>query len=184
MLIEQILKEWSSALQFFENKKIGLIFRKGGIHEKEFEGTDSYFGIFKTFEHESEKTVKKEYKNYLKNKTVDYTGNFNLEYIAKIKKSFKIDSIDKLNLLDSYHHWEKAYLVERFKFRPKKPLYCYLLEIQKINFPKNVTYDIQEAKGCISWFKLNESIEINNTSELRDSFQENKLLKILNNSSP
>ncbi len=181
MLIERILKEWSSALSFFEDKKIGLIFRKGGIHEKEFEGTDSYFGIFKTFEHESEKTVKKEYKNYLKNRTGDYTGNFNLEYIARIKKSFKIDSINKLNLLDPYHPWEKGYLIERFNFRPKKPLYCYLLEIQKIKFPKNVAYNIHEAKGCISWFKLNEPIQIDNTLELCNPIQEKELLRILDN---
>ncbi len=58
MFIEQILKEWSSAVRFFEHKKVGLIFRKGGIHEKEFEETSSYFGIFKTFEHESKETVK------------------------------------------------------------------------------------------------------------------------------
>ena len=48
MVIEQILKEWSSALRFFEHKKVVLIFRKGGIHEREFEEASSYFGIFKT----------------------------------------------------------------------------------------------------------------------------------------
>ena len=31
MIIDNILKEWSSALDFFELKKYGLIFRKGGI---------------------------------------------------------------------------------------------------------------------------------------------------------
>ena len=129
----------------------------------------------------SVKTVKKEYKNYLKNRTGDYTGNFNLEYIARIKKSFKIDSINKLNLLDPYHHWEKGYLIERFNFRPKKPLYCYLLEIQKIKFPKNVAYNIHEAKGCISWFKLNEPIQIDNTLELCNPIQEKELLRILDN---
>ena len=180
MLIEQILKEWSSALRFFEHKKVGLIFRKGGIHEKEFEEASSYFGIFKTFEHESKETVKDEYKNYLQDTTVEYTGDFNLEYVARIKLSFEIDSIDKLEPLDPYHHWEKSYLVERFNFRPKKPLVCYLIELQKIKFPKKVFYDAEEAKGCISWFKLNQPVEINNTLELYDSFQEGKLLAIIN----
>ena len=100
MVIEQILKEWSSALRFFEHKKVVLIFRKGGIHEKEFEEASSYFGIFKTFEHESKGTVKNEYENYLQNTTAEYTGDFDLEYIAKIKHSFQIDSIDTV----SYTH--------------------------------------------------------------------------------
>ena len=80
MVIEQILKEWASALRFFEHKKVVLIFRKGGIHEKEFEEASSYFGIFKTFEHESKGTVKNEYENYLQNTTAEYTGDFDLEY--------------------------------------------------------------------------------------------------------
>ena len=181
MVIEQILKEWSSALRFFEHKKVVLIFRKGGIHEKEFEEASSYFGIFKTFEHESKETIKNEYKNYLQNTTAEYTGDFDLEYIAKIKHSFQIDSIDKLEPLDPYHHWEQSYLIERFNFRPKKPLVCYLLELQKIKFPKKVSYSIEEAKGCLSWFKLNQPVEINNTVLINDSFQENKVLKIINN---
>ena len=66
MIINNILKEWSSALDFFELKKYGLIFRKGGIHEKDFKLQDSYFGIFKTFEHESKETLKDKYHYLLK----------------------------------------------------------------------------------------------------------------------
>ena len=47
--VDLILKEWSSVFSFFELKKYCMIFRKGGIHEKEFLETDSYFGIFKTY---------------------------------------------------------------------------------------------------------------------------------------
>ena len=123
--------------------------------------------------------MKDEYKNYLQDTTVEYTGDFNLEYVARIKLSFEIDSIDKLGPLDPYHHWEKSYLIERFNFRPKKPLVGYLLGLQKIKFPKKVSYNIEEAKGCLSWFKLNQPVEVNNTVELNDSFQENKLYQQL-----
>ena len=34
--IDLILKEWSAIFSFFELKKYFIIFRKGGIHEKEF----------------------------------------------------------------------------------------------------------------------------------------------------
>ena len=37
MIVKNILKEWSSAFKFFELKKYGLIFRKGGIHERQFD---------------------------------------------------------------------------------------------------------------------------------------------------
>ena len=55
--IDLILKEWSAIFSFFELKNIVLFFRKGGIHEKEFLEIESYFGIFKTHEHESIETM-------------------------------------------------------------------------------------------------------------------------------
>ena len=63
MNISLMLKEWSSAIKFFQNYKTSLIFRKGGIHEKNFKDVDSYFGFFPTFEHESRDTVKKDFQN-------------------------------------------------------------------------------------------------------------------------
>ena len=46
MILTKVLKEWSSALKFYENKKVCLIFRKGGIHEKDFIETKDFFGFF------------------------------------------------------------------------------------------------------------------------------------------
>ena len=48
MVLTKVLKEWSSALKFYENKKVCLIFRKGGIHEKDFIETKDFFGFFRT----------------------------------------------------------------------------------------------------------------------------------------
>ena len=45
MILTKVLKEWSSALKFYENKKVCLIFRKGGIHEKDFIETKDFFGF-------------------------------------------------------------------------------------------------------------------------------------------
>ena len=63
MELKKILKEWSSALKFYENQKVCLIFRKGGIHERDFVETEDFFGFFPTFEHESADTVKKDFRN-------------------------------------------------------------------------------------------------------------------------
>ena len=118
--IDLILKEWSSIFGFFELKKYCIIFRKGGIHEKEFLEIESYFGIFKTHEHESIETLKPSCKSFLTNSTVEYTGTFDLEYIAKIKKSYLVDSFEKLEILDEFSPWNIDYLKDRFNFKPKK----------------------------------------------------------------
>ena len=178
MIIQTILKEWSSAIRFYEDTGIPLIFRKGGIHEKTFQNVESYFGIFETYEHESKTTVKPEYSKYLSETSVSYPGYFNLLYIGKIKNTLLIDTIDKLDFLDQYHLWEKSYLIDRFNFRQKNPLYCYLIELNKMNTSKVVEYDPEEARGCLSWFKIKEKIKVNQFKLINDSTKEKELNKL------
>ena len=181
MIIKEVLKEWSSALKFYENKKVCMIFRKGGIHEKNFTETEDYFGFFPTFEHESNETVKPSFRNikYLTNQKINYSGVGELNYFGKILKSYDISSTDNLNLLDEFHIWESSYLINRFNFRPKSPLKCYLLDIFKVKLPKKIEYDKEKAKGCTSWFKLNNDVSIHSYEKISDDFQMNKALKVL-----
>lgn len=173
--IDLILKEWSAIFSFFELKKYCIIFRKGGIHEKEFLEIESYFGIFKTHEHESIETLKPSCKSFLTNSTVEYTGTFDLEYIAKIKKSYLVDSFEKLEILDEFSPWNIDYLKDRFNFKPKNPLYCYFLELRKLKIPEKVLYIPEEAKGCKSWFKPSSEIKVYSTSLINDSMNENRV---------
>lgn len=173
--VDLILKEWSSVFSFFELKKYCMIFRKGGIHEKEFLEIDSYFGIFKTYEHESTETVKPSCKSFLTNLTVDYSGTFDLEYIAKIKKSYLVDSLEKLEVLDEFSPWSLEYLKDRYNFKPKNPLNCYFLELRKLKIPEKVLYSPEEAKGCKSWFSPVNDIKIYSSSLINDPMNENKV---------
>jgi len=181
MIIQKILKEWSSALKFFENKKVCIIFRKGGIHEKDFVQTEDFFGFFPTFEHESKDTVKPQYRNikYLLNDKVGYSGLGELNYFGKIISSYQISSIDQLSQLDPFHIWEQKYLVDRFNFRPKNPLRCYMLDVFKVKLPKRIEYDSKKASGCTSWFELTNAVNVNSYDRINDDFQVRKAMKIL-----
>ena len=182
MVIKQILKEWSSAIKFYENKKVCLIFRKGGIHEKNFDEKNDYFGFFPTFEHESSDTVKPDFRHikYLLDRIVDYSGTSELTHFGKIIGSYEVSSIDKLKLLDNFHIWESSYLVDRFNFRPKNPLKCYLLDVFKVKLAKKIEYNVEEAKGCTSWFQLKNEVAVHSYEKVNDNFQNNKVLKVLN----
>lgn len=182
MVIDKILKEWSSALKFYETKKVCLIFRKGGIGEKVFNETEDFFGFFPTFEHESFENVKKEFRNrkYITNEKGEYTGVGELKYFGKIFSDYTIDSSDKLELLNDFHIWDNSYLIDRFNFRPKSPLKCYVLDVYKIKYPKKIEYNIDEAKGCTSWFRLNNEISVHGFDKINDDFYVKKALKILN----
>ncbi|MBT3445974.1 DUF1802 family protein [bacterium] len=181
MNISLMLKEWSSAIKFFQNYKTSLIFRKGGIHEKNFKDVDSYFGFFPTFEHESRDNVKKDFQNkkYLLEQKVDYSGTFEMEFVGKIIKSYEISSISNLTLLDDFHHWENSYLVERFNFKPSNPLRCYLLDFYKIKIPKKIIYNPDKAKGCSSWFEIENPVEIHSIEKINDLMRQNKITKLL-----
>ena len=181
MIVKNILKEWSSAFKFFELKKYGLIFRKGGIHERQFDENDGYFGIFKTFEHESNGNIKDSYKSLLSTSNDSYTGEFDLEYACKIQNSFIIPDIESLNIIDDYHPWKSEYLIERFNFRKSKDMKAYILEIQKLKIPKKVNYDVKSAKGCKSWFELENPTNTFTTIKINDPMNENKIINILKN---
>ena len=181
MILSKVLKEWSSALKFYESKKVCLIFRKGGIHEKDFVETKNFFGFFPTFEHESNDNVKRDYRNskYITNQSANYTGIGNLDYFGQIVGSYKISSIDQLSLLDRFHIWENSYLIDRFNFRPKNPLRCYLLDVFKSKLPKKIEYDSSEAKGCTSWYDLKKKVSVHSFDKVNDDFQVKKALKVL-----
>ncbi|MBT6795751.1 DUF1802 family protein [bacterium] len=156
MILTKALKEWSSALKFYENKKVCLIFRKGGIHEKDFRNS-----------------------KYLTSQSATYTGVADLNYFGQIIGNYKISNIDQLILLDSFHVWENSYLIDRFNFRPKNPLTCYLLDVFKIRLPKKIEYDSSEAKGCTSWFDLKNEVSVHSFDKVNDDLQVNKALKVL-----
>jgi hypothetical protein len=181
MIIDFILKEWSSAFEFFELKKYGLIFRKGGIHEKDFKLKDNYFGIFKTYEHESKETLKDKYSYLLKGFETKYTGSFDLEYVCKIKESFVINKISFFDEIDEYHPWDKEYLIDRFNFRKTNDLVAYFLDIEKLKIPKKANYEIDKAKGCKSWFDLKDPVNTFATINLNDKMNENKVLNKFTN---
>ena len=182
MIINRVLKEWSSALKFYENKKVCLIFRKGGIHERDFVEIDDFFGFFPTFEHESVETVKKDFRNrkYLIEERADYSGVGELNFFGKILNSYEISSVEQLDLVDDFHVWENSYLIDRFNFRPKNPLRCYVLDVFKIKLPKRINFSPEEAKGRTSWFELENEISVHGFSKVNDDFQVNKALKVLN----
>ena len=162
-------------------KKYGLIFRKGGIHEKDFKHQDSYFGIFKTFEHESKETLKDKYHYLLKELDTKYEGFFDLEYVCRITNSYEINKISILDDIDDLHPWKKEYLIDRFNFRQKTSLFAYILEINKLKIPKKVDYIAEEAKGCKSWFNLTSPVNTFATVQISDKMNENRVLKALEN---
>ena len=64
-------------------------------------------------------TLKPSCKSFLTNSTVEYTGTFDLEYIAIKKSSWSVDSFEKL-LLDEFSPWNIDYLKDRFNFKSAK----------------------------------------------------------------
>ena len=108
-------------------------------------------------------------------------SQFSLEIFEKaLSNFFWVSSIDKLKLLDNFHIWESSYLVDRFNFRPKNPLKCYLLDVFKVKLAKKIEYNVEEAKGCTSWFQLKNEVAVRSYEKVNDDFQNNKVLKVLN----
>lgn len=113
------------------------------------------------------------------NEKADYSGQSYVQYLGKINSGYEISSPDQLDSLEDFHIWEKSYLVDRFNFRPTKPLICYVLDIFKIKLPKRIEYDPEKARGCTSWFDLEKEVEVHSFQKINDSFQVNKALRIL-----
>lgn len=155
------LKEWATIVTALENGEQTVILRKGGILETEsgFKIEAKKFLLFPTFEHQEEKNLKPQFRNYLdivKQNRPQNEHNKITSY-AEVVDEVDIISKEKINALSLFHIWSDSYIDERINWMSEKPIKTVFLKVYKI--PEIEIPIKSEYHGCKSWININEDIQ-------------------------
>jgi hypothetical protein len=149
------LKEWAVALRALEQGKQVILFRKGGILDRDFRIMRDEFALLPTHEHQDEKLLKPAHKGLLQevgNSPSD-GSRVVVSSWARLFDFIPVRNLDKLVQLDEYHIFSKAYVEQRHKYRIDKPTNVLFLRVYKL--PEAVALELTpEQAGCRSWVPM------------------------------
>ena len=174
------LKEWAVVVRALGEGRQLLLFRKGGIREKgkDFTVEEQEFFFFPTSEHQHAEGLKEEFRPWLSglpNKTPEILP---IEYYATVERTLHLPTPESARSLTSYHIYSEQQILERFRYKPAKPLYVLLLRIYQI--PKTLLPNLPAYAGCRSWVPLGGPLSTANaTPVLPDGLFREKVEAIL-----
>jgi len=149
-------KEWAIAVEALTKGKTILLLRKGGIKEENnrFEVAHRQILLYPTYEHQKPQLLKPEYRDRVT--SVDsgwHPQTVPIQSWADITDILQITEAETLAQLQPYHIWNETFARDRFKWKPKQPLYLLLLRVYRLPETVNLPYR-EEYGGCRSWIDL------------------------------
>src|SRR3954468_15390349 len=104
-------KEWAVSVNALGEGKQVMLFRKGGIKEKndQFEVEHPYFFLYPTFEHQNPASLKPEYAADLEKALAEKPelGEVELKYWAKVEQAIGMTSMDPVWRQAGNHIWSE-----------------------------------------------------------------------------
>ena len=176
------LKEWAVVCaSILEGEQI-LTIRKGGIKEegRRFAVRHPQFLLFPTYEHQAPEHIKPAYRRRItrlpdssasgtspsptsapevthsiaiSNEPNDSGDTVRLESYCEVVDVFEITEARALDALDSMHIWQKSYVQERLRWKPRQPLLVIALRAYALQKPICVPY-LESYGGCKSWIDI------------------------------
>lgn len=152
------LKEWASVILALETGQQNILYRKGGIIEKngDFEIEAREFLLFPTFVHQDKDRLQPQYADLIDQATRKYQPAPNAHLItlsARITDIARPATLEDVKALAKRSIWNEAHLIRTWEWKPEKPLYVLTVEVQTLAEPF-VVEDKPEYGGCVSWIEL------------------------------
>jgi hypothetical protein len=149
------LKEWHVVSEAIARGDQVLTIRKGGIREKAFHVEGSSFWLFPSWEHESAAETKRAWHADLSHSigARPTDGTVPVRTRATVVDAYEISDAEALASLDRFHLWTPAYVEQRLKWRPTKPLSVLVLRGQAMVEPVRLPF-LDAYGGCKSWVRL------------------------------
>jgi len=163
---DHALKEWAIAIQALLDGETILLMRKGGIREERgrFEVQHRRVWLYPTYEHQKSNWLKEPYA--AKVEPVEsgwHPATVPIEGWADITHIFSITEAIALEKLQPFHIWTETFATERFKWKPRSPLYLLLLRTYRLQ--KSVIIPYRDTyKGCRSWIELEREVDPGSTT--------------------
>ncbi len=150
-------KEWAVSVNALGQGTQVMLFRKGGIREKNqiFEVDHPHFFLYPTYEHQDASSVKPAAQGLLEqslNEKPDL-GRVTLRYWAKVEQAAALTSMEPVLKQADNHLFSESCIRYRWEWQSAKPLWLLLLRVYKLEAPLDLEVH-EDYTGCKSWVDL------------------------------
>jgi hypothetical protein len=140
------LKEWAAAIAAIRSGEQVILIRKGGIADPTFGVEADRFYLFPTYFHDPE------------NAPAD-TAAVTIDTWAEVVKVFRITELETLLRLEPQVVFDRAALLERYRFRPDQALH--VIAVRAWLLPAAFPLKNRDGySGCRSWISVDEEIDV------------------------
>ncbi|UBF24880.1 DUF1802 family protein [Kovacikia minuta CCNUW1] len=151
------LKEWKVAVDALEQGEMILLLRKGGIREVSgnFALAHDQALLYPTFEHQKPHLLKEKYARQVAPVEPGWhPESVRIGAWAVITHTMQVSEPACVDSLLPFHIWNREFMIERLKWKPRQPLTLLLLRVYRLASPHMLAYDPGYG-GCKSWISLN-----------------------------
>lgn len=181
-VLNHALKEWAIAIQALMDGETLVLLRKGGIREQQgrFEVQHRRVWLYPTHEHQRPEWLKSAYADRVQPVASGWhPERVTIQGWADITHVIQITEASAVEAMVPFHIWTESFAVERFKWKPRSPLYILLLRTYRLLSPYEIPYS-SAYEGCKSWIDL--EVPLNGTTAspvLTDEQYQTRVAKIL-----
>jgi hypothetical protein len=147
-------KEWAVSCEALGTGKQVMLFRKGGIKEKnhEFKVEHPHFFLFPTYEHQDQASIKPEYAPMLSDSLAakPELGEVVIKYWAKVDEAVSMSGMEGVTRQAGNHIWSESCTQYRWEWQSQKPLWLLLLRVYELEQPRTLEV-LEDYTGCKSW---------------------------------
>ena len=147
-------KEWAVSCDALGSGRQVMLFRKGGVREKNHEFTveHPHFFLFPTYEHQDASSIKPEYQDLLKAslEAKPDLGEITIKHWAKVDEAVAMASMEPIHRQAGNHIWSESCIDYRWTYQPSKPLWLLLLRVYELETPLKLEV-LEDYTGCKSW---------------------------------
>jgi hypothetical protein len=166
------LKEWASVIKAMASGQQVVLFRKGGIIEKnrQFEVESPEFFLYPTYIHQSVEQLQPAYAHWIAETETERPteqSQVKITHFAKVSKVLEAKGIERLRELTDVFIWTPEYVEKTWAWKPQKPAYLLFLRVYALETPY-VIEERAEYGGCISWIDLHESLAVKGLTPVMD----------------
>lgn len=150
-------KEWAVSCKALGEGQQVMIFRKGGIKERDhvFKMEHPHFFLYPTYEHQDGASIKADKQGLLQAALAEKPdlGEVKISYWAQVDEALPLKDMTPVLAQDANHIYSEASVRSRWEWQSSKPLWLLLLRVYKLKEP--VTLEVlEDYTGCKSWIDL------------------------------
>jgi hypothetical protein len=150
-------KEWAVSCDALAQGKQVMLFRKGGIKEKNhvFKVEHPHFFLYPTYEHQDPGSIKGQYQDLLQASLAakPELGEVKVSHWAQVDEAIAMTSMEPVLKQAANHIFSDDCIKARWEWQSAKPLWLLLLRVYQLERPLNLEV-LEDYTGCRSWIDL------------------------------